>query len=418
MKFALVKIVGESEEILFQNRSYEDLNNKRIWVETINANTTTEINNTYRLYMWIDKNTVIGNVNQDYTLEEWNDVFASIKVEVNGDLKEKEIIKENLVELVKSKVGTDGVVAVNTDGDLYDASDATQAIRDYRYSGNDVNNYVTFNDEIWRIIGVFKDTVKDETGKIVLDSEGNPTYEEKIKLVRNTTLNSDEIPMVYVENDMLYYLKLSDEHPDVYWDHDQNGDGYSDWHEAGLQYFLNNESDSTIEFGYGDIPNFGYLSLLSPRHRKLLSKTTYHIGETTRDDSAKLAYNNERKAENITGDNQATWDGLIGLLSPSDYGYAASPSEWDVILRYDYVVKDSQDLNWMYTSMGHSGMEWILAPSGEYASLFWDRDGDLVLYGGVSGASLSIRPVLYLKTDASVLPDGDVTIENPYQIIT
>ena len=35
---------------------------------------------------------------------------------------------------------------------------------DYRYIGANPNNYVKFNDELWRIIGVFG--VDDGTGKI------------------------------------------------------------------------------------------------------------------------------------------------------------------------------------------------------------------------------------------------------------
>ena len=89
LKFTLVKVEEENEIILFNNRSYKDLNNKRIWVETISANTTSEVNNKYRLYMWIDEDTVIGNVNQDYTMKEWEDVFASVKVSVTGDFVEK-----------------------------------------------------------------------------------------------------------------------------------------------------------------------------------------------------------------------------------------------------------------------------------------------------------------------------------------
>ena len=41
--------------------------------------------------MWISNNTVIGNVNQDYTIDEWKNIFASIKVDVAGDFNEKSI---------------------------------------------------------------------------------------------------------------------------------------------------------------------------------------------------------------------------------------------------------------------------------------------------------------------------------------
>ena len=91
LKFRLVETKDGVETTVVDNKSYSDLNNHRIWVDTINKNTTTEVTHTYRLYMWISNDTIIGNVNQDYTMEEWNDVYASIKVNVTGDFNEKTI---------------------------------------------------------------------------------------------------------------------------------------------------------------------------------------------------------------------------------------------------------------------------------------------------------------------------------------
>ena len=94
-------------------------------------------------------------------MEEWNDVYASIKVNVTGDFNEKSI---NLINAIKSSYGTEGgVIAINTDGELYDANDPTQTIREYRYSGASVNNYVTYNNETWRIIGIFSEELEDGT---------------------------------------------------------------------------------------------------------------------------------------------------------------------------------------------------------------------------------------------------------------
>ena len=89
LKFTLTEAKDNKETILVNNKSYDDLTSKRIWVDTINKNTTSEVVHTYRLYMWISNDTVIGNVNQDYTIEEWKDIFASIKVNVAGDFEEK-----------------------------------------------------------------------------------------------------------------------------------------------------------------------------------------------------------------------------------------------------------------------------------------------------------------------------------------
>ena len=94
LKFSLTETKDNKETIVFNDRSYNDLTNKRIWVNTINKNTTSEVNITYRLYMWISNDTVIGNVDQDYTIEEWKNIFASIKVGVSGDFNEKYIIPE------------------------------------------------------------------------------------------------------------------------------------------------------------------------------------------------------------------------------------------------------------------------------------------------------------------------------------
>ncbi len=56
-----------------------------------------------------------------------------------------------------------GLYPIKEDGALYDG---TGNIKEYRYSGTDPDNYVTFNNELWRIIGVVDGKVK-----IVKDEE-------------------------------------------------------------------------------------------------------------------------------------------------------------------------------------------------------------------------------------------------------
>ena len=89
LKFTLTETKDGVTTTVVDGKSYKDLTSKRIWVNTINKNTTSEVSITYRLYMWISNDTVIGNTKQDYTMEQWKDVFASIKVDVAGDFNEK-----------------------------------------------------------------------------------------------------------------------------------------------------------------------------------------------------------------------------------------------------------------------------------------------------------------------------------------
>jgi len=91
LKFRLVEVISNNETEILNNKSYDDLTSKRIHVETIPKNTTSQVTHTYRLYMWIGDEVVIGNINQDYTESEWSNLFASIKVNVSGDFTEKEV---------------------------------------------------------------------------------------------------------------------------------------------------------------------------------------------------------------------------------------------------------------------------------------------------------------------------------------
>ena len=94
LRFRLTETKDNKETIVVNNKSYSNLTSKRIWVDTINKNTINEVVHTYKLYMWISNDTVIGNVNQDYTMEEWKDIFASIKINVSGDFNEKALSVE------------------------------------------------------------------------------------------------------------------------------------------------------------------------------------------------------------------------------------------------------------------------------------------------------------------------------------
>ena len=106
LKFRLVEVVNNEEQEIFNNKSYLSIDNKRIYVATIPKNTNNHIVKRYRLYAWIDKSVVIGNVDYaDYSQEEWNNLYASIKVSVTGDFSEKVIEQEPY--LVMKNISTD-----------------------------------------------------------------------------------------------------------------------------------------------------------------------------------------------------------------------------------------------------------------------------------------------------------------------
>ena len=168
LKFRLTTISNGVETELLNNKSYDDLTSKRIYVDTINKNTTTEITRTYRLYMWVSSDTKIGNVNQDYTMEEWNNVYASIKVKVTGDFNKKRV--ENSADFKTMLLTEKTNTIIEEDNTVYISGSKTDV--DY--------NYVWYSGKLWRIIAVNPDgTMKMITDDVITTISYNPEDDAK-----------------------------------------------------------------------------------------------------------------------------------------------------------------------------------------------------------------------------------------------
>ena len=86
--FKLVEVINNEEVELVDNIKYDNINNNIIYKNIISKNTNEEINHTYRLYMIVDPNLMIGNLEGAvYSFEEYANLFASIKVNVDGNYK-------------------------------------------------------------------------------------------------------------------------------------------------------------------------------------------------------------------------------------------------------------------------------------------------------------------------------------------
>jgi len=80
LRFKLVEVNENEENVLFTDKTYENLDNRTILVK--NIKTKQSINQTYRLYMYVADNIKIGTTsNSDYTKSEWeNNIYATIKI--------------------------------------------------------------------------------------------------------------------------------------------------------------------------------------------------------------------------------------------------------------------------------------------------------------------------------------------------
>ena len=77
----------EDDKVVVDGLRYEEWNNTRIWVSTIPANTKVEKTINYQLRIWVDDGVIIGNASDaTYSIDEWNNSYTSVKINVNGNL--------------------------------------------------------------------------------------------------------------------------------------------------------------------------------------------------------------------------------------------------------------------------------------------------------------------------------------------
>ena len=216
---------------------------------------------------------------------------------------------------------------------------------DIRYYGATPNNYVSFNNELWRIIGV----IDGKTKIIRNESIGNYKW--------NSTLNNN-------------------------------------WDNSSLKSYLNGEYYNSIDGTY----------------KNMISEETYYLGGPDTSNLTASGYYDAERSNNVYGSNPTSTTQYIGLMYPSDYGYAAGSSCLSTALNiYDGSCKNSD-----YLSIGV--YEWLQAP---YASR---SDTAAVLRGsGLVGAnsyviaSNAVRPVLYLTSETQIT-GGDGSQGNAFKL--
>lgn len=194
LKFDLIEIIGNEENIVLEGVSYNIINNTKIWVNTIDNQS--EIARIYKLRMWISDKVTISdtNIKASYTTKEYENKYATVKIAVDGDFKEKEIMPE-LYGIVETSLA-DNLLA--NDGDARIVS-----------GEKNINNYVWYSGKLWRIVALNNDgTIKLITENNISNiSWGNGTVfynqETKVGSYIYQFLNEDFLDTLYNYEKML-----------------------------------------------------------------------------------------------------------------------------------------------------------------------------------------------------------------------
>ena len=289
---------------------------------------------------------------------------------------------------------TNTISGLNNNESGLEVDDTTD--KNLRYVGASPKNYITFNDETWRIIGIFN-VYNTETGK----------YEKLTKIIRNESLGN-------------YSWDTTDSTIN-------NGDGINEWSQADLMTELNTDYINTnltsgTTYWYNDKNNakngsYDYSKNIKSTSIEQIANVRWNLGGASSSAGALSSYTQERgtthvsnPADGVTRTN--TWDGKIGLMYPSDYGYAspniACRNQMNSSINNVYNCKND---NWLF----NGAWEWTFSPY--YNNITNTRsiysDGRVYVSGARNGHA--VRPALFLKSDV-VITGGTGDEKDPYTV--
>ena len=108
--------------------------------------------------------------------------------------------------------------------------------------------------------------------------------------------------------------------------------------------------------------------------------------------------------------NPLYWDGLVGLMYPSDFGYAAGNSCVTETSLYTYKAECKSN-NWLWMT---NTEEWLMTQNSG-GSVFRMSAYGYTIFSAMITNDYSIRPTFYL-TSNTLITNGDGSIDNPYLI--
>ena len=314
----------------------------------------------------------------------------------------------NLASTDACNAGGTGVCPTNS----YTDTDGTTKYHDYRFRGADPNNYVSFNNDIYRVIGVFDSNSHGVEGKYL------------VKLIRSRILGGYSWGVYNTTNTSGTYKGYTN-------DWTGNTTGVKASANVLLNEFFYNKTDTSSTYGTcsswtyyydyncktfscSDIVGHGIDSNL----RDYIEEVTWYLkGYKTNLYSKQNFYLCERglstDTTNCMSANSGAYDasttGKIGLMYASDYLYASSyyaDAATSTGLSDFYGNK-----NWLY-----KGDEWTMMPRADSTTEVFSVDSfGRVDKSNTARIGFNVRPTFYLKSNVNVT-GGTGTFDDPYTL--
>ncbi len=297
---------------------------------------------------------------------------------------------------------------------------SSSELKDYRYIGDDPNNYVSFNGGTadWRIIGI--ETVENEKG----------VKEQRIKIMQKTALNP--YPRWDSRDVGTYKIGSND------WTKSQLmqllNEGYSGqtggsiyWNRTSGTCYASNSSSFATAITNGTYDCDYRTQGLTSDAKNLIGSTKWYLGASETDDTTSTGenYYGYERSNASYGSQSTSWVGKVGLIYPSDYLYTFAngvnnscysskcdsttiKNSWIGKLATDNMATITSYMERDYTVYAITSNLGI-RPVVQVACTEGDHDCFIrsVRYGYL------VYPVVYLKAD-TLYQSGDGSQSNPF----
>ena len=271
-----------------------------------------------------------------------------------------------------------------------------------RYEGANPNNYICLDNNttgscsnkelLFRIIGLFEEEL---TGSSIM----NNSKSKLLKIISTTDYGTSRWAASTVST---------------------NNYNLNNWEQSDIATTINNDY-------LGNLFNISEFHSKFANQHNGMAQAKWHLGGANSSTynweqvTAANMYAIERNTSAVYSSNPPYLFGYVGLMYPSDYGYAAKGCQSTKL----FELNNNQtclDNNWLYQSQldtfGGNVDEWLISPSSandNNVSII-RRQGYVQASGIDSTDEYNYRPVFYLDSKELSIAGGEGTSTNPYHI--
>ena len=350
---------------------------------------TQTMTDTYYLYIWLDKEeTSTETMNQSFSLSlngECSDIVPVTSKTLINNANSESLSYNDATEKQKTNMWVFS----------HPATDQTDALTDYRYIGSSPNNYIEFNNEVWRIIGVFDNRIKIMKDDLIKGI----SYDYK-QVIGSSTSNYGsndwtDSQLMYMLNPTPYALK------------------------SGYTYENNLVKDANGNIIYqtgcepASISTSGTYNCtaknwsLNETSLSQIDKVTYYLGATTHSTSnGAVSYYNFERSNTVYMGREEKWIGYVALPYSSDYAYTFANGVNDICYNTSNSCSSkTASLSWMFKE----SYMWLINSSVTNATnIFFVYDSGFISNGSASRLQ-GVAPVVYLKQNTKLTGTGTST---------